>query len=129
MMRRDAAGDEIEGLGVEGQCLCIGNGGGRGGEALAAGELAGLVQQLRRDVGCKHARDVRREGGGGVPSPGCDVERRPLPQRCGQFDEAGKTGTLGVHVRGRLVRGIGAELRLHEGFCVVCLVWLRSAGT
>ena len=116
VMRRNAAGDEIERAVLERQRLGLGVGDADIAEAALGGFRFHLVEHFLGDVGRPHALDMRRKGVGDMAAAGGDVERAPGLLRLREIDEALQTFAERVRCRGEVARGGLAEVFLDERF-------------
>ena len=87
VMRRDAAGDQVEAGVLERQRLGLGVSRAHIGEAALLRFAFHHVEHFLGDVGRPHALDMRREGVGDVAAAGGDVERAPGLLRGGERDQ------------------------------------------
>src|SRR6185312_1199245 len=115
VMRRDAAGYEIETLVIERQRLGLGEGDTQIAETAPRGFDLHLVEHFLGDIGCPHARHMRREGIGDMPAAGGNVEDTPGSLRRGESDKAFEALALGVGFGSQVMGGVLAELVLDEG--------------
>ena len=114
MVRRDAAGDQIEARILERQGLGLGVSGADIGEAALLRFALYLVEHFLGDVGRPDAPDVRRKGVGDMAAAGGDVEHAPVFRRRGEFDQPLEAFAQRVRLTGEIMRGGLAELFLDQ---------------
>ena len=87
VMRRDAAGDEVEAGVLERQRLGLGVSRAHIGEAALLRFAFHHVEHFLGDVGRPDPLDMRRESVGDVAAAGGDIERAPVFLRRGEVDQ------------------------------------------
>ena len=87
VVRRDAAGDEIEARVIERQRLGLGEGDAHIRKPAPLRFALHLVEHFVGDIGRPYPRDVRREGIGDMAAAGCDIEHAPRLLRRGEGDQ------------------------------------------
>ncbi len=88
VMRRDAAGDQVEALVGEREVLGVGQRELYVGDAPAQDELPGRHEHGFGEVGGDHPGDMGSDGQGGVAAPGGDVERHAAWMVSGERGQA-----------------------------------------
>ena len=114
VVRRDAAGDEVEGVVVEGELLGSGVLEFDVGDTFAGDVCFRSLEHLRRDVAGDDARDVRRELERCVTPTRRHVEDMPVGLRLREFEEALQIRTLRVRRAGDVVLRAFAKTLLGE---------------
>ena len=115
-MRRNAAGDEIESLVLERQGLRLGIGDAQVSKRALADLLAHDIEHFLGDVGCPHARDMRREGVRRMAGAGRHIEHLPVWLRLRQFDQPIEALALGVRLAREIAARGSTELFLYQRF-------------
>src|SRR5262245_28621501 len=116
MMRCDPASDEIEALVPEWQCfsLCICSA--DVGKAARGCLALHHIEHFLRDVGCPHARNVRRKSVCDMSATGGDIKNVPVFLRGGEGHQPLQAFAERVRLAGEVVRGGFTKLLLDEGF-------------
>lgn len=127
VMRRHAAGDQIEGLGGVGELLRLVEGG-MDGDPLLGSELQNTVQHRRGQVGGCDIPSIFGQEDRGVSAAGRDVQRLPSISRSEIAEGLGNVGGVrknvgvavvaalaGKLVAGCLLRGIEAHRKTISG--------------
>src|SRR5262245_46214239 len=116
MMRRYAAGDEIETLVFERERFGFGVGGANIFKVALVRFRFYQVEHFLGNVGRPNTPDMRREGIGDMPAARGNIQRIPVSLRGGEGDESLQALAERMRRAGQVARRRLAELLLDEGF-------------